>query len=119
MFGESDLRGFGDRRMKRRYQLNLSVRYRLQQDKSVTGSGTTTDLSSRGLAFRATTRLEPGTAVEVWIDWPALRPSAVRAALHGVGRVVRSEDLLIAVEVGQMEFTFALGAEGPRSEAVH
>src|SRR5689334_576094 len=96
----------GDRRLRRRYDIDLRVQYKVMRRDHVaqTGSGKTVNLSGAGIACEFDQALKPGSAVELAIAWPALLNSNCPLKLVVTGRVIRSEDGLIAVRMDKYEF---------------
>jgi hypothetical protein len=67
------------------------------------GTGTSVNISSGGVLFSTDDHLPPGTNIEVTVSWPVLRDADVRLRLIGLGRVVRSEDGIVAIEFQRHE----------------
>lgn len=55
-----------------RYPVKLGVKFLIRSGKvhSMSGTGTTVNISSTGLLFRASKRLDGGEKVVVAVDWP-------------------------------------------------
>jgi hypothetical protein len=96
----------GDRRLRRRYDIDLRVQYKVMRRDHVaqTGSGKTVNLSGAGIACEFDQALKPGSAVELAIAWPVLLNSNCPLKLVVTGRVIRSEDGLTAVRMDKYEF---------------
>ena len=94
----------GERRWKRRFPIQLAIRYKLLDSRlSLHGIGTTIDFSSRGIAFATEDNLPVGRQVEISADWPAkIGHCALRFV--AVGRVVRSGNGRVAVRIYDHEF---------------
>ncbi len=93
----------GDRRRDRRHPILLSLDYRCTQDHrvSTSGHGMTLELSSRGLSFQCDGALDPGSGIELVIDWPVGgRPVQLLAR----GEVMRSDATHTAVRVQRYTF---------------
>src|SRR4051794_11678649 len=82
----------GERRCKRRYPIELPVQYKIMKNYLVmdTGTGTSLDLSSGGIAFSTDTPLKVGSYLELSISWPVLLNESCPLKLVASGRVVRS-----------------------------
>ncbi len=98
--------GFIDRRLCRRYPIELDLKYKVLEGDAVIsrGSGKTCDLSSRGLSFRADTSLRAGMLVKLNIDWPFLMQDACPVALVVMGHVVRAQSGAAGVRIMTHEF---------------
>jgi hypothetical protein len=96
----------GDRRSKRRYPIELPVQYKIVKNYLVMGSGTGTslDLSSGGIAFSTGTPLKIGSYLELSISWPVLLNQSCPLKLVASGRVVRSDQHRTAISLDRYEF---------------
>ena len=96
----------GDRRVDRRYQLHLELKWKLIRRRRVleTGTGHTIDLSSGGILFDAGRHLPEGLNVELSICWPVLLHNAAALQLVAAGKIVRGEGHRIAMQTMQHEF---------------
>jgi hypothetical protein len=96
----------GDRRSKRRYPIELPVQYKIMKNYLVmgTGTGTSLDLSSGGIAFSSSTPLKIGSYLELSISWPVLLNQSCPLKLVASGRVVRSDQYLTAISLDRYEF---------------
>jgi c-di-GMP-binding flagellar brake protein YcgR len=96
----------GDRRCNHRYDIPLDLRWkRLRRGKVLEfGAGTTIDLSSGGILFRAERSLTSGDRIELSVAWPALADTQPRLQLIVSGIVVRSIGKLNAIRMLQHEF---------------
>ena len=82
-----------DRRIKGRFPMQLPLEYRLLVDREVvSGHGRTLNVGSGGVCFLGGTYLEPGTFVELAIEWPLLLDDACPIQLVIFGRILRSAD---------------------------
>ena len=102
-------RSFGgtvERRGNSRFPVKEDVRYRVLQSKAVqvSGSGKTLDMSSGGILFTTSERLQPGRLVEIAVSWPARLHGTCPLQLVATGRVVRSDDDTAAVRIERYEF---------------
>jgi hypothetical protein len=95
-----------ERRTGTRFPLDLKVRYVVRGRRSldVTGSGSTIDLSSSGLNFRADKHLQAGMRLDVYIDWPVPLDGGVQLQLVMSGEVVRTDGLATALRIERHEF---------------
>ncbi len=102
---ENDRRAV-DRRLNRRYDLRLDLRWKLVRRKKVVdqGTGATHDLSSGGVSFEAGRPLSHGLTAELSISWPALLDGVSPLQLVISGRVVRSDGGRIAIRIARHEF---------------
>jgi c-di-GMP-binding flagellar brake protein YcgR len=102
-------RSFGgplDRRENSRFPVREDVRYRVLQSKAgqVSGAGKTVDISSGGILFTTSERLQPGRLIEISVNWPARLDGTCALQLVATGRVVRSDDETAAVRIERYEF---------------
>ena len=99
----------GERRGHRRYGIQLELKWNLLRRRQIleTGAGRTFDLSSSGIIFYAGRTLPEGLNVELSIAWPVLLNNVAPMQLTVAGRIVRSEDCMIAIEMLQHEFRTA------------
>jgi hypothetical protein len=98
--------GTVERRGNSRFPVKEDVRYRVLQSKAVqvSGSGKTLDMSSGGILFTTSERLQPGRLVEIAVNWPARLHGTCPLQLVATGRVVRSDDDTAAVRIERYEF---------------
>lgn len=106
-------RGKADRRTSDRFPLERELRYKMISKRlgDEGGSGTTLNMSSRGILFQTEKPLIPGKRVELAINWPAQLDNRCALKLIARGRVVRSENGCAAVEIQQYEFR-TMGVHG-------
>jgi PilZ domain len=117
----------GDRRLDRRYEIQLDLRWKLIRRRRVleTGTGQTLDLSSGGIHFEADRPLPAGLNIELSIAWPAMLQGSAPLQLVVSGKIVRSVGRKTAIQKSQHEFrTVGSGTEqraaqsaSPRSTA--
>ena len=95
-----------DRRANRRYALDLPVQFKIMKDYLVlgTGTGTTTDMSSKGVAFTTTQPPKVGSYLELSVNWPILLNQSCPLKLVVFGKVVRREGGQTAMRVDRHEF---------------
>jgi c-di-GMP-binding flagellar brake protein YcgR len=110
----------GERRETRRYQVHLSIQYRVSRRGALpcTGSGTTRDMSTTGLSFRCRRALPVGSHIELNIEWPARHEDAYPIDLQLTGFVIRSDSGRTAVRITSHRFRIAeMPAEPYRASA--
>jgi hypothetical protein len=95
-----------DRRTKRRYALDLPVQFKIMKNYLVvgTGTGTTLDMSSSGIAFTTSQPLKVGSYLEMSVNWPVLLNQSCPLKLVAFGKVVRSDAGRAAVRMDRHEF---------------
>ncbi|MGA2195021.1 MAG: hypothetical protein ABSH40_07095 [Bryobacteraceae bacterium] len=104
----------GDRRVDRRYDLKLELRWKLIRRQRLldSGSGASVNLSSGGILFDAGRPLPPGLNVELSISWPVLLHNSAPLQLIVSGRIMRAFGNCAAIQMAQHEFrTVAQSAE--------
>jgi c-di-GMP-binding flagellar brake protein YcgR len=95
-----------DRRETSRFPVREDVRYRVLQSKSgqVSGAGKSVDMSSGGILFTTSEKLQPGRLIEISVNWPARLDGTCALQLVATGRVVRSDNETAAVRIERYEF---------------
>jgi hypothetical protein len=95
-----------ERRSASRFPLKLAVNCKVlnKRDRQLDASGSTVDLSSTGVLFTTDQVLVPGKRIELSISWPAKLNDKCRMLLVAKGRVTRTEDGKVAMEIQQHEF---------------
>jgi PilZ domain len=79
-----------ERRLKSRYALDLTVRFRASAPgSSVSGEGLAVNLSSGGVLVASRNQIAVGSLVEMSIAWPLLLDGRTPLQLIAVGRVLR------------------------------
>jgi hypothetical protein len=104
----------GDRRVDRRYDLKLELRWKLIRRQRLLdgGTGTSVNLSSGGILFDAGRALPLGFNVQLSISWPVLLHNVAPLQLIVSGRIRRVSGTCAAVQMLQHEFrTVAQPAE--------
>lgn len=96
----------GDRRLQRRYPLELDLEYRILKDNRVvsTGAGRTANLSSGGVLFHADDSVPYGPSVELSVRWPAVLGNAPFLELCISGRLVRNDAQGVALRMSRYHF---------------
>jgi hypothetical protein len=97
---------FGERRTRRRYQIDLPVQYKVfgQYHVTQTGAGKTINLSGDGVACVFSEPLKPGSSIELAISWPVMLNKTCPLKLVVTGKVVRSDAALTAMRMERYEF---------------
>ena len=95
-----------DRRASDRFPIQRELKFKVISKKNgeEAGTGTTLNISSRGVLFTTDRMLLPGKKLEMAISWPAQLNNKCGLKLVARGRVVRCEDGKAAVEIQQYEF---------------
>jgi hypothetical protein len=95
-----------DPRAHRRYEISLSVDYKLLSNGRVErlGSGQTLNLSTGGVCFRCVDPLPADSSIELMMDWPFLLEGVCPLRLVMRGRIVRIDGRCVAVRVQHHEF---------------
>jgi len=97
--------GARDRRLRRRFNLELELEFRVIDRGQVisSGSGWTTDVSSGGVAFQTSAPVKMGAMLELSLHWPAMLNGASPLQLIVLGRVRRTEERIV-ITVDRYEF---------------
>ena len=96
----------GDRRTKRRFQIEQDVRYKMLYGQRIaeTGTGKSLNISSGGVWITTENMLTTGMPVELSMNWPVLLNDACPMKLMIYGCVVRSNERGAAVTIERYEF---------------
>jgi hypothetical protein len=96
----------GERRIKRRFQIDQEVRYKMLFGQRIaeTGVGRTINISSGGVWFSTENMLTSGMPVELSMNWPVLLNDTCPMKLMIYGCVVRSNGKGAAVAIERYEF---------------
>jgi len=96
----------GERRTKRRFQIDQEVRYKMLYGQRIaeTGVGRTMNISSGGVWFSTENMLTSGMPVELSMNWPVLLNDTCPMKLMIYGCVVRSNGMGAAVAIERYEF---------------
>jgi hypothetical protein len=105
-----------ERRSRQRFPLALAVEYRLLGQGARSGSGWTSNISSKGVLFEITEQQALSGLIEVVVNWPYVLDGVCALKLVMKGRVVRIANRKIAVESTQHEFRTAGPASARRKE---
>jgi hypothetical protein len=94
-----------ERRVSTRFPIEREIRYRqLYLGHAKEGTGSSVNISSRGILFTTDEYLKPGTSLEVIVSWPVLLDADFPMSLVTFGRVVRSQGNQAAIEIQRYEF---------------
>ena len=95
-----------DRRIKRRFQIDQEVKYKMLYGQRIaeTGVGRTMNVSSGGVWFSTENMLTSGMPVELSMTWPVLLNESCPMKLMIYGCVVRSNERGAAVAIERYEF---------------
>lgn len=95
-----------DRRIKRRFNIEQALRYKLLYGSRVAeaGIGRTLNISSSGVWFTTETVLGTGLPVELSMSWPARLNDVCPMKLMIYGCVVRSDQGGAALSIERYEF---------------
>ncbi|HEY1340308.1 MAG TPA: hypothetical protein VGF59_22505 [Bryobacteraceae bacterium] len=98
--------GERERRLKRRFQIEQDVRYKMLYGQRIaeTGSGKTLNISSGGVWFTTENMLTTGMPIELSMNWPVLLNDSCPMKLMIYGCVVRSNEKGAAVAIERYEF---------------
>jgi hypothetical protein len=109
----SDPNAFADslsieRRSKLRFPLELGVSYRtLERESPLAGEGRVVNMNRSGVLISSRHAIDPGTRLELSIEWPTLLHGRVPLRFVTVGEVVRSDASSFAVMLGRYQFRTA------------
>jgi hypothetical protein len=92
-----------ERRVKFRYPLDLTVRFRCPTAGS-SGEGLAVNLSSGGVLVASRHQIALGSVVEMSIEWPLLLNGETPLQLIAVGRVLRRGSYHFAAKFERHEF---------------
>ena len=112
----------GDRRIDRRYDLKLELRWKLIRRRRLldSGSGISVDLSSGGILFDAGRPLAVGLNVELSVSWPMLLHNTAPLQLMVSGRIMRISGTCAAIQMVRHEFrTIAQPAHHRSAASAH
>jgi hypothetical protein len=95
-----------ERRLKRRFQIEQEVRYKMLYGQRIaeTGTGKTSNISSSGVWFTTDNMLTTGMPIELSMNWPVLLNDSCPMKLMIYGCVVRSNERGAAVAIERYEF---------------
>ncbi len=97
----------GDRRLQRRYPLELELEYKIIKDEKVVcacGSGRTGNMSSGGVLFHPGEGVLNGSNVELSVRWPAVLGDSPFLELCISGRLVRNDPHGVAIRMSRYRF---------------
>jgi hypothetical protein len=95
-----------ERRARKRYSIHCKVSYSIPKGgvEASSGEGTTLNISSTGVLFRATAALKPGSYVVLYMDWPACTEDGTPLILVVTGPVVWSQGDIAAMCISRYGF---------------
>jgi hypothetical protein len=95
-----------DRRLQRRYPLELDLEFRIVDGDTVVsaGAGRTGNISSGGVLFHAADGVPSGSQVELSVHWPAVLGNAPFLELRIYGRLVRNDSQGVALRMSRYHF---------------
>ena len=95
-----------ERRSRHRFPVEAELYYLLAKDNAIEGAGqgTTVNISSSGILFRAMPPVRAGMDIELSIAWPTRLDGTARMQLRASGRTVRERDNGTAVHILHYEF---------------
>ncbi len=95
-----------DRRVDRRYDIALELRYKVlaRTHSGLQGTGRTSNMSSGGISFETEQLLPAGSQVELSISWPAVSRNASPILLRVMGHIVRCDQKGVAIRTDRYEF---------------
>jgi PilZ domain len=96
-----EMPGTGERRLSRRYEVDLAIRVRVLSPSTASEwcVGTVLDLSSTGVSFQCHHPFPVNTRIEMVIDWPLKQSALHPICLCASGHVVRSYDKTTAARM--------------------
>ncbi len=102
----------GDRRRSKRFNLRLTLRYRLSEKggQQRWNTGVTRDISKDGVVFKTRHPLPVGAHLEMHFDWPARYAAIYPVDLQATGFVLRNDGGRTAVRISSHRFLVKLAA---------
>jgi hypothetical protein len=102
-----------DRRGSNRFAIDRELRFKVTNRKvqGEVGQGRTINMSSTGILFTTDQNVLPGRTVEIAVSWPAQLNNKCPLKLVARGRVVRSTEGCVAIQIQHYEFR-TLGSQG-------
>lgn len=109
----------GDRRHSRRFNVRLTLRYRVSERGSEQRWNTaiTRDMSRDGVIFKTRRTLPVGAHLEMRFDWPVRYDSTYPVALQATGFVMRSAEGRTAVRISSHRFDVNFDSASLRATA--
>ncbi|MGA2741897.1 MAG: PilZ domain-containing protein [Bryobacteraceae bacterium] len=108
----------GDRRLQRRYPLELDLEFKILDGDQVvsTGAGRTGNISSGGVLFYAAEDVPSGPHVELAVRWPAVLGHTPFLELRISGRLVRNDPRGVAMRMSRYHFEKLINPRGAFEE---
>lgn len=96
----------GDRRLQRRYPIELDLEFRIMDGDTVVsqGAGRTGNMSSGGVLFHVDDGVTEGPHVEISVRWPAVLGNTPFLELRIFGRLVRNDSEGVAMRMSRYHF---------------
>ena len=110
-----------ERRKRLRFPLNTELRYQVSvrgRGDPIRGTGQAQDISSKGLAFRTDTPLQPGMRLSVSMAWPAKLDNQCMLRVVFEGTIVRTDGSLAVLAIEHSEFRTAGTSTGAAREEI-
>jgi hypothetical protein len=104
-----------ERRATDRFPIEQELRYRLMEVRHLApaGEGRTVNMSSSGILFTTGAALPVGERAELSVEWPAQLNEHCGLKLVALGRIVRSDTQMAAIQIEKYDFrTRAAAAAG-------
>ncbi len=99
--------------------MSLGIKFTVAADDrtQTLGQGQVVNISSSGVAFRTSSKMTPGAAVQASMDWPVTLNGDCILRVSMEGRVVRTaEHGLVVMSVAHYEFRTGGRVSAPRAE---
>jgi hypothetical protein len=93
-----------DRRLVRRYALNVRVDFELEGNSGDIGYGVLVNISSTGILIDAERRVPVGVKTIVNVPWPARLNGAIAVTLRITGETIRADGGRVAIRISHSEF---------------
>ncbi|HTB17869.1 MAG TPA: PilZ domain-containing protein [Bryobacteraceae bacterium] len=107
-----------ERRLKYRYPLDLSVRFRSSSraGSPFSATGLAINLSSGGILVASKEQIQVGSLLEMSIEWPLLLEGRIPLQLIAIGRVLRLGAACFAATFERYEFRTMKNSNPPPAE---
>ncbi len=95
-----------ERRSRQRFPLDLPLHFAVKQGRreTVQGSGTVTNIGSKGLAFHTDMALRPGLEIHAAVNWPVTLSGRCGLKIAIGGRILRCSQGEVVMSVEKYEF---------------
>lgn len=110
-----------DRRAARRYPIALQLQYRLMRKGRIQllGFGRTINISSHGVLFEVDDVVPTGGQLELALNWPLLLEGSCGLQLIMRGRILRTDEKIIALKAEFHEFRTAGRVPHEKPAVIH